>query len=118
MVLLIFVTGCLGSYILRKKGFEALKRSMESMQDGGFAPLPADNGLGFISGFLLLIPGFFSDVLGLVLLLPFVQTAFSRWLIRRGLMRDQKRQQPKDSTDQPRIIEGTFKREDDRHNKK
>jgi UPF0716 protein FxsA len=41
-----------------------------------------DGALGFLGGALLLIPGFVTDVLGALLLLPLVQKLMRRWMSR------------------------------------
>ncbi len=51
------------------------------------ASLAADRGLLFLAGLLLAIPGFVGDVIGLLLVLPFVRSlvrvAVAGWFIRR-----------------------------------
>ncbi|HEX5016374.1 MAG TPA: FxsA family protein [Actinomycetes bacterium] len=43
-------------------------------------PRGADNGLLFLAGLLLLFPGYVSDVLGLILLLPPVRAVLKVWI--------------------------------------
>jgi UPF0716 protein FxsA len=42
-----------------------------------------DGALGFLGGMLLLIPGFVTDTLGVLLLLPLTQKLTRRWMSRR-----------------------------------
>lgn len=71
---IIMVTGILGVGFAKTQGTEALKKVRESMIDG--IP-PGDHildGIGIlIAGILLFIPGFFTDVIGFVLLIPFTR---------------------------------------------
>ena len=70
-VLLIIITGALGLFLLRNQGLKALLtlRSRET----AFEPTPdkiLKNLFTPIGGFFLLIPGFLTDILGLLILLP------------------------------------------------
>lgn len=79
-LLLIFAGSALGVLVLRVAGLATALRARESLQRG---ELPAEDmfhGLMMaLGGGLLLIPGFISDVVGLVMLLPFVR----RMLVRK-----------------------------------
>jgi UPF0716 protein FxsA len=46
-------------------------------------PAGADNGLLFLAGVLLLFPGYVTDVMGLLLLLPPVRAVFRVWIGQR-----------------------------------
>lgn len=84
-LLLIFAGSALGVLVVRVAGLATALRVRESLQRG---ELPADDmfhGLFIaLGGGLLLIPGFISDVLGLVLLLPFVRRLFARKMRERA----------------------------------
>lgn len=84
-LLLIFAGSALGVLVLRVAGLATALRARESLQRG---ELPAEDmfhGLMLaVGGGLLLIPGFISDVVGLVFLLPFVRRLFARKLRERA----------------------------------
>lgn len=71
---IIMVTGILGVTFAKNQGIEALRKVRESMAEG--IP-PGDyilDGISIlIAGILLFIPGFLTDVIGLVLLIPFTR---------------------------------------------
>lgn len=73
-LLLVVTTSALGFLILRHHGF-GLAAKMARMARTGVAPEAGIGGdaVTMLSGFLLLLPGFLSDILGLLLLLPFVR---------------------------------------------
>ena len=79
-LLLIIAGSALGVLVMRVAGLATVLRTRASLQRG---ELPAEqmfNGLvTAMGGLLLLIPGFLSDVLGLVCLLPFTR----RFLINK-----------------------------------
>jgi len=85
---LILLTGFAGAYFTRLEGRKALyevQRQMQSGQPPGHAML---NGLCIlIGGVLLLLPGFFTDIIGITLLFPltrpFYRVLLLQWLERR-----------------------------------
>ena len=78
---IIMVTGILGVGFAKKEGSEALKKVRLSMQAG--VP-PGDHILDgitiLIAGIVLFIPGFFTDVIGFILLIPFTRKPFRNLL--------------------------------------
>jgi UPF0716 protein FxsA len=75
----------LGSYVLRRTG----RGWLRSLQAEGAAARRAtgDSALLFAAGLLLIAPGFLSDAVGLLLLLPFVRVllrgAVTTWFVGR-----------------------------------
>ncbi len=88
-VFLLLVAGfVLGSVVVKRAGrraFRVLSEALQQQQAGG---LPQGeragdgNGLMMLGGLLLMLPGLISDVLGLLLLIPPVQKALSRYAER------------------------------------
>lgn len=88
-VLLIITTGILGAYLAKKQGMETLRKAQQNMQYG---QLPGDaiiDGLCIlVGGVVLLTPGFITDAIGFLLLLPptrkmfkpFIYKLFKRWI--------------------------------------
>jgi len=70
-LLLVVTTSLAGAMLLRHAGGNHIARVRVALGEGSFSTLQAD-GLGtltLLAGILLLIPGFITDVLGLLLLL-------------------------------------------------
>lgn len=67
----VLLTGALGALVLRWQGVAVL-RDMQRQINNGLMPARAvaDTALIGVAGFLLLLPGYFTDILGLLLLLP------------------------------------------------
>ncbi|MFI8087058.1 FxsA family membrane protein [Streptomyces sp. NPDC086080] len=90
VVFLILVAGVvLGSVVIKRAGrraFKNLTETLQQQQSGVVAPGPRSNsegnGLMMLGGLLLIIPGLVSDALGLLLLVPPVQKAVSRYAER------------------------------------
>lgn len=66
-----------------------------------------------IAGFLFLIPGFLTDFLGIMLLLPFVQHYIIKKIIPKINIKTFNNYSRKESYDESHIIEGEFKRKND-----
>ncbi|GAA1417705.1 FxsA family protein [Streptomyces thermospinosisporus] len=92
VVFLLLVAGVvLGSVVIKRAGrraFRSLSETLQQQQGGvvpgspGSRPDSEGNGLTMLGGLLLIIPGLISDALGLLLLLPPVQKAVSRYAER------------------------------------
>ncbi|MGX4693393.1 FxsA family membrane protein [Streptomyces sp. JNUCC 63] len=83
-VFLLLVAGLvLGAAVIKRAGRRAFQNLNEALQQGG-APSTrrGGNGLMMLGGLLLMIPGMISDAMGLLLLLPPVQRAVSRYAER------------------------------------
>jgi UPF0716 protein FxsA len=85
----ILLTGIIGMAIIRRQGFETLVR-LRSATQAGETPLPVavDGGAKVLAGVLLAVPGFFTDAIGLLLLIPPIRRLAigwaGRWLVRSG----------------------------------
>ncbi|MGV3490743.1 MAG: FxsA family protein [Devosia sp.] len=81
---IVVAAGIIGMLALRWQGFSVLNR-LRSGINGGELPARsvADAMMIGVAGVLLVIPGFFSDILGLLLLLPPVRSAIYAWLRSR-----------------------------------
>lgn len=83
-LLLVVLAGVAGSLLLRRQGLATLRRAQESL-DRGELPVGAVYA-GFcvvIGAILLIIPGFLTDILGILLLVPFLRDALGRRLLDR-----------------------------------
>ncbi len=109
-LLLLFGAAGLGTYLLQTQGWNTWMRLQQSLARG---ELPADelvNGAVIVAGgALLLLPGFLSDVAGLLCLIPFTRRPIAAWLVknRLGLGPGNPNESPG-----PKVIEGEFRRED------
>ena len=77
---IVILTAMVGTNLLRSQGLAALSRLQGSVGAGENPLNPiAHAALILVSGVLLLTPGFFTDSIGLALLLPPVRAALIRW---------------------------------------
>ncbi|MDP9867557.1 MULTISPECIES: FxsA family protein [Streptosporangium] len=87
-IALLAAGGLLGSWIVRREGRKAWRKLQEAMQTGRMPEPGAPGGAMTVAGGVLLaIPGFLTDVVGLLFLLPFTQPLVralgARFLARR-----------------------------------
>lgn len=83
-VALAIATTVLGAVLLRIQGFGALMRIRATLEAGGTPGRDVVHGLMIaLAGLLLVVPGFFTDALGLVLFLPPVRELVWRFLKAR-----------------------------------
>ncbi|WP_367324623.1 FxsA family membrane protein [Streptomyces sp. HUAS ZL42] len=82
-VFLLLLAGfVLGSVVIKRAGRRAFQNLNEALQRGGSPSKGSGNGLMMLGGLLLMIPGLISDAVGLLLLVPPVQKALSRYAER------------------------------------
>jgi UPF0716 protein FxsA len=80
VALLLFIS-LLGAYLVRSQGFRIIGEVREELARGR---LPAaqmlDGALVLVGGLLLLVPGFFTDFLGIFFLIPATRRLIKMWL--------------------------------------
>lgn len=71
---LVIASGVLGSVLLRVQGMSALRRAQIEAQAGGAPDREIVHGaVIMLAGLLLIIPGFITDIIGLLLFIPAVR---------------------------------------------
>lgn len=76
---IVILTALVGTTLMRAQGMAALKKLQTNIESGENPADPIANGAFIlIAGLLLLTPGFFTDTLGLLLLVPPVRQALIR----------------------------------------
>jgi UPF0716 protein FxsA len=109
-------TALLGGWMVRKQGFSTIMRLRETMERGEVPALEMMEGsVLLVCGVLLLLPGFITDAVGFIFLIP----PLRRWLLSAGLkgagiMRPVEPSRSAQPQDAKRIIEGEFQRHDDK----
>lgn len=86
-LLLLLATGALGAWLVRREGARTWRALREAVRDGRPPHQEvADGILVLLGGAMMLLPGFVSDVIGLLLVLPFTRP-LARPLLARGVAR-------------------------------
>ncbi len=105
-------TAALGGALVRMQGFSVLYRVQTALARGEVPALEVMEGaMLLVVGLALLLPGFITDAVGFLLLIPPLRRAVILWYLRsRGILRPGA--PPPGSGDTGRYIEGDFRRED------
>ncbi len=84
-VLFIVLTAVVGVALLRQQGLNTFTRFQQQVQQGQLPATTMIEGIMLVfSGALLLTPGFFTDSIGFLLLIPAVRRGIINKLIRSG----------------------------------
>jgi UPF0716 protein FxsA len=82
-VALLLGTSVLGAWLLRIQGRWAIERFSRAVaQHRAPASAAIDGALGFLGGVLLVVPGFVTDALGALLMLPPIRRLARGWISR------------------------------------
>lgn len=118
-LLLLVVTALLGSFMLRIAGVATAWRARERLARGELPEQEMLEGLMIaVGGGLLLLPGFISDLFGLVCIIPFTRRLIIRRVLQRAARQAERQRAFSDdplARNQPRhnVIEGEYERRDD-----
>ncbi len=120
-ILLVLGTAVVGVYLLRQQAFSTVARLHSALQNGELpTTMMLEGVILLLCGALLLTPGFFTDTLGFMMLMP----NFRRWAIEQIIARvtlssaahfngsNRANNTPPEAQHGPRTIEGEFHRED------
>lgn len=87
---LLILSSVIGGWLLRVEGFGVVRRFRSDVMAGRLPAAPLVDGLLIlVGGLLMLVPGFVSDTLGLLLLLPPVRLLARKTVLRRAQVRVQ-----------------------------
>lgn len=93
-VALVILTAAVGASLVRSQGLQTLRSAQQKMQLGQQPGQEMIEGIMLaIAGVMLVTPGFVTDFLGLLLLLPFTRQFFANKLLERIIIKNMARQQ-------------------------
>ena len=114
-IFLVMFTAFLGAALVRQQGFNTWQRLQSSLAQGIMPAYELVEGLLLlIGGLLLLTPGFFTDALGLICLLPNTRQRIARYLLEHRLFKVMQPNNPFQAK-QPReqdVLEGEYRKDD------
>lgn len=85
---LVVLTATLGIWLLKLEGLATLARVQEKLDKGQIPETELLEGIMLlVGGALLLTPGFITDAMGFICLLPGLRRPLARWIIRQGMLR-------------------------------
>ncbi len=121
-VFMVVFTAVLGAWLLRIQGFATLVRVKLTLAQGGIPAIEILEGaVLLVSGALLLTPGFFTDAIGFLCLIPSLRRTMIRWMLGRfltplggfGGTGGSDREEGSSGARRSNIIEGEYRREED-----
>ena len=106
---IVILTAILGTVLVRSQGAAVLSQLQSSMNDLRDPTEPLAHGAMILfSGALLLTPGFFTDAVGLALMVPGIRGALFRFIKSRVVVTGSQFTYDNAPPRQPDIIEGEF----------
>lgn len=112
-LILLIGAALMGSYLLRNQGWQTWIKVNEALQRGELPTEELLNGsLIALGAGLLLFPGFMSDIIAMICLIPFTRTLLIKNVVKN--FRFQTFSQNENQTsNHPSIIDGEYKRNDE-----
>jgi len=108
-IMLLLAAASVGTWLLRTQGLAIWVRVEQSLRNGELPAIELMDGFVILAGgILLLLPGFLSDVAGLLCLLPQTRKLIMGWLLQRRV--EQQPSHPDDNASH--TIEGEYRREE------
>lgn len=129
-VILVVLTAIIGVSLLRIQGMSTLAKAQRNMAQGQIPAMEMMEGIALaVAGVLLITPGFITDSIGFLCLIPASRQAIIRYLMTKatvhtgfsadsgGFQEDQYQQKPRSKSDTkpPKMgqtLEGEYRRED------
>ena len=92
-VALIFLTAIIGLYFAKHQGLQTLKSGIINLYQNKIPIYEIMSGASIaIAAFLLIVPGFFTDFIGFLLLIPFTRKILFNLFLRKKTKNDNKSQ--------------------------
>ncbi len=113
-VVMVVFTAVLGAMLLRVQGLSTLKRVQAASARGELPALEMLEGMMLlIGGAMLLTPGFFTDAIGFLCLIPPLRQALIRYWIRRYGAKMQSHSTNDSRSQGPKTLEGEYWKDDE-----
>lgn len=82
-VLLVIFTGFFGAYLAKREGIRTWSQAQNDLNSGYIPKKAILDGISiFTGGLLLLTPGFFTDIIGFLLIIPYTRDLIEKLLIK------------------------------------
>jgi UPF0716 protein FxsA len=114
-IALVVFTAALGAWLLRQQGFQTLRRFQESLAQGNIPTYEIIEGpILLVGAALLLTPGFITDLLGMICLIPSLRRKVAQYILEKHLIQVIQSKSPFASRGSGHgdALEGEFRKED------
>jgi UPF0716 protein FxsA len=86
-IALVVFTAVLGAWLLRQQGFQTFRRFQESLAQGNIPTYEIIEGpILLLGAALLLTPGFITDLMGIVCLIPSLRRKVAQYILEKHLI--------------------------------
>ncbi len=110
-ILLVVSTAVAGAWLLRQQGFATFQKLQENLRQGVIPAYEMIEGpIILVGGALLLTPGFITDLLGFVCLIPQLRKKIAKYVIENHFVQGGVFQ--KGTAPDSHVLEGEFRKED------
>jgi len=110
-IFLVVFSAALGAWLLRQQGFSTFKRFQESLVQGVIPAYEMIEGpIILLGGALLLTPGFITDIIGFVCLVPSLRKKIAHYVLENHLI--QASSVFKEKAAKANVLEGEFRKEE------
>jgi UPF0716 protein FxsA len=112
-IFIVVFTAVWGAKLLREQGFATWRRFQDSLKRGEIPAYEMIEGpILLVGGALLLAPGFFTDMLGFVCLIPSLRRMMAQYLIEHHLTKVVANADVRAKSQNNTVLEGEFRKED------
>ena len=109
-IMMVVLTAMVGAKLVRAQGLVTIARVRHSLDNGHVPATALLEGVALLlAGALLLTPGFFTDVVGFLILVPNLRQRAMQWVLHRAVVASASEQTRGPKT---RTIDGEYRRED------
>ena len=119
-IFIIIITGIIGAILVKSQGINIFNKALAEIRSNKMPIFSIFEGIAIlIAGAFLLTPGFLTDTLGCVLLIPKTRNIIIKYITSYLEKRTIYKKNPKyDKNEEDKIVEGSFEEIDDNEKKK
>ena len=122
-IIIIIITGIIGAILVKSQGITILNKALEEIKSNKIPILSIFEGIAIlIAGAFLLTPGFLTDTLGCILLIPktrnLIISYITTHLKKRTVYKEKSTYYPDEEDKKNKIFEGDYEEIDDNKKKK
>ena len=122
-IFIIIITGVIGAVLVKNQGISILNKALEEIKLNKVPILSIFEGIAiFVAGAFLLTPGFLTDTLGCILLIPktrnLIIAYISSYLKKRAIYKEKNTYYSNEENEENKTFEGKFEEVKDSEKKK
>ena len=122
-IIIIIITGIIGAILVKSQGITILNKALEEIKSNQIPIFSIFEGIAIlIAGAFLLTPGFLTDILGCILLIPktrnLIISYITTHLKKRTVYKEKSTYYPDEEDKKNKIFEGDYEEIDDNKKKK